>query len=390
MKILLVDPIGTGHHQEYSMLLAAGLKTLGMRVYFFGSQTLLSTLASASLLQDGIPFDEMAPVPNVLINEHARMEFLRKSLLASRNFGADICHFLYLDRFLISAVISRITQNRKMAVCATLHAMYFLSSFAPTGIHKLKGRIDFLALRFLTSRGLRVMVHSEKISKSLGVLTGTNQFDYVPYPVKTFNITEDVKKTMYARLRTKFQLGSQDILLLVFGGTRYDKGADLAVKMLSLLPPHYHLLFAGKDTYFSRIYLEGAASDLGLLERLHFDNRFIPEDEITAYFCGCDIVLIPYRRSFSGQSGPLTIAAALGTKVVAPDLPILAETMLKDIIGWLYPVENLPLMAQAIKEAISAPPLVPSEGFKNEHCEQTFTKAVAANYSKAICQQETS
>jgi len=174
--------------------------------------------------------------------------------------------------------------------------------------------------------------------------------------------------------------------LLVFGGTRYDKGADLAVRMLSYLPPTYHLLFAGRDTFFSQNYLKNLAIQSGVIERLHFDSRFIPEDEVPVYFCGCDIVLLPYRRIFPGQSGPLTIALSVGTKVVAPNLPIMVETISKYSLGWLYPVENEELMAKSILDATNETLPPASEKFYNEHCAPTFASAVAASYSKAIFQ----
>lgn len=391
MKILLIDPIGTGHHLEYVSLLSEGLKSFGHQVYFFGAPSLLDTLVSDSLIQDGISynFSEPSQASAYFKTESARIRFCRQAISNSFKINADVCHFLYMDHFIISAVCSGVLKDKSLAVCVTLHWLYFLPDFSPTRAHKLKGSIDLMALRLLASRGMRVMIHSEKSVASLNnKFIGAQQFDYVPYPVKMRKITDDEKASIRIRLRARLGLASQDVLLLVFGTTRCDKGADIAIKMLAHLPQRYHLLFAGEDTFFSQSYLAGLASEQGFLKRVHFDNRLIPEDEIPTYFCGCDIVLIPYRKNFAGQSGPLTIAAAFGIKVVAPNLPVLAETVLKNDLGYLYPVENVELMADAVQKAINAPAPKYFEKFIDEHCTLVFTDAVTASYSKAISQQK--
>lgn len=383
MKILLADPVGEGHHQEYAMLLSDGLKSLGMQIYFLGPSFLLNKLTSASLIEDGISIDQLKFGLNFFRNEYVRTQFYQESISTSEKIKAEICHFLYMDHFLISTLYGGILQSKKSAVCGTLHGMYFMPAFAPSKVHRLKGKVDLIALFFLASHGMRIMVHSENQAASLDVLSGTHQFDYVPYPVKNYKISNEEKINLRDQLRSRLSLTSQDVLLLVFGGTRFDKGADLAVRMLPHLPTNYHLLFAGRDTYFSRDYLACLAAKLGMTERVHFDNRFIPEDEILVYFCGCDIVLLPYRKSFSGQSGPMVIALSLGSKVVAPNLPMLSETVTENTLAWVYQVENVELMARAVQIAMNETRSPSSRRFYNEHCAAAFAGAVAASYSKA-------
>jgi len=383
MKILLIDPVGTGHHREYAALLASGLKALGTQVYFLGPSSLLDALTSDSLIQDGIPIDEVSYGPNFFANERTRLNFFQNSKAACNKVDSEICHYLYIDRYLISALFGGVMHSTTPRIYATLHTIYFLPEFTPSRRHVLKGKVDFWSLRLLASKGMRIMVHSKKIASSLNNFTGAQKFDYVPYPVADFNVTEDEKAIYRARLRSRLGLSSDDILLLVFGGMRQDKGADLAVKMLSRLPANYHLLCAGKGTFFPQAFLEGLASEHGVLNRVHFDNRLIPETERPDYFCGCDIFLMPYRKNFSGQSGPLTVAGALGTKIVAPDLPVLTETIQGDDLGWLYRVEDVDKMAAAVLEAANAPAMKSPQKFIKDHAALAFSTAVVASYSKA-------
>ncbi|MBI5944630.1 MAG: glycosyltransferase [Chloroflexi bacterium] len=383
MKVLLIDPVGTGHHLEYAVLLASGLKALGIQVCFAGPSSLLDALTSDSMIQDGIPLDEISFGSNYFANERTRFRFFQNSMTACRKTGAEICHFLYIDRYLTSALYGGVLRNKTSSIYATLHTVYFLPEFTPSRAHVLKGQVDFWSLRLLVSNGMRIMLHSEKITSSLKILTGQQKFDYVPYPVAEFFVTGEERGIFRAHIRARWGLSAGEVLLLVFGGTRHDKGADLAIKMLSLLPSQFHILIAGKGTFFPQAYLEELASYHGVLNRVHFDNRIIPESERPDYFCGCDIFLMPYRKNFSGQSGPLTVAAALGTKIVSPDLPVLAETISNHNLGWLYPVEDVEQMAATVLEAANSPVLKPPQKFITNHSTLAFSKAVAESYSKA-------
>lgn len=56
-----------------------------------------------------------------------------------------------------------------------------------------------------------------------------------------------VSKENIIAFRKSIGLESKSILQLCFGGTRYDKGADIAVNALGHLDDKYHLLVAGKE-----------------------------------------------------------------------------------------------------------------------------------------------
>jgi glycosyltransferase involved in cell wall biosynthesis len=244
---------------------------------------------------------------------------------------------------------------------------------------------DLFALTNMARSGVRVMVHSRALAQKLTILTKEDSFDYVPYPVKAPEILLEEEKVEIRRtFRAKHGLSEDHQVLLAFGGTRYDKGADLAVKVLNLLPDTFHIFFAGQEQSFTRQFLQGLARRHGVGERIHFDMRFIPDEDMKYYLLGSDAILLPYRRIFSGQSGPLTIGAAWGRPVIAPDLPILSETIKNFSLGTIYKVENLASMANAIQKTFEQPSNLYPSKFLHSHCEIAFTDAVTQSYKKSF------
>ena len=57
------------------------------------------------------------------------------------------------------------------------------------------------------------------------------------------------------------------------------------------------------------------------------------------------------RPMFTGQSGPLVMAAALGRPVIAADVPVLAETLTRFGLGRLFRAGDARDLARALRAA---------------------------------------
>jgi glycosyltransferase involved in cell wall biosynthesis len=374
--IVLVDPISTGHHLEYASVLAKGLRQRGYSVRLIGPRLLLEYLSTQNAIDDGIEVDS----PGVW-SQISKTRFMIRSNRIAKSLSPQILHYLYLDRFLAPAFVSQIVKLTGISLFATLHWGYMLPNYAVDLRQKMKAPLEIISLSGLAGLEMRILTHSDKLASELNILTKTDSFKYVPYPLNSSILPGVPARNAHGKfMRIKLNLHEQDVLILIFGGTRYDKGADIGIKALSLLPPNYHLLFAGREEYFSREMLEVQARRAGVLNRVHFHLNFIPDAEISNYFLGCDIVLLPYRKIFSGQSGPLTIAAGLGRPVVAPDLLILMELVANYKLGRVYPVENESAMAAALRSA-SDNFFPRSDQFIKDHLPDVFVRAVLENYT---------
>jgi len=127
------------------------------------------------------------------------------------------------------------------------------------------------------------------------------------------------------RSRTREALGftNEDTLVLSVGRQEYQKGQTYLVEALSQLATHRnaHLLIAGREGNASSdindaIQRSGVQSQVTLLG--HLDN--VPDLLVAA-----DVLAFP--SLFEGLGGTLIEAMALGTPIVAADLPVTREVL---------------------------------------------------------------
>jgi len=63
-----------------------------------------------------------------------------------------------------------------------------------------------------------------------------------------------------------------------------------------------------------------------------------------------DVLILPYRKIFSGQSGPLTLAAKYGLPVIGTNVGEIGSTIEENDLGIVIEPEDPQMLAQAIRE----------------------------------------
>jgi glycosyltransferase involved in cell wall biosynthesis len=88
-----------------------------------------------------------------------------------------------------------------------------------------------------------------------------------------------------------------------------------------------HLLIAGNAPARHRgaLFYRELAASLGLADRVHFDVRHVPDDEVAGLVCAADWLALPYPSSFTSQSGVLNLAAHYERPVLVGSAPVLRE-----------------------------------------------------------------
>ena len=383
-SVTLIDPLNGGHHLGYAVQLARELNARGIKVNVIGQPQFVEQVCQQAPIHRShhlslFSGDQDAYFAKGLLHvERTSLNFMRRAIQLSRAFESDITHFLFLDSFMLSLLAAKLS-TRGTNVYATLHWAYFLSPFQHGQLGRLKGRLQLLNLRWLLGRGLRLMVHSAELAQTLRRLTGSQHVDYVPYPVEVPPLGD--VRLPGLQLRERLGLAPSDKLLLAFGTVRHDKGVDLAIEALGALPGQYHLLVAGPPATFGAEDIARFAAQHAVGARVHTELGFIPDAEVGAYFAASDVVLIPYRKSFAGQSGPLTIAAALGLPLAVADVGILRETVGAYQLGELFEAEDVRSMARAIETAASKGAGAPNQRFLHDHAPERFAEAVLASYA---------
>jgi glycosyltransferase involved in cell wall biosynthesis len=117
--------------------------------------------------------------------------------------------------------------------------------------------------------------------------------------------------------RVRTALGNPELLLVTFGAVRPYKGVDLALEGLARVARELdvRLVVAGRFWAGLHARLVRQAEELGVSDRVAFDDRYIPDEESAALFAAADGVLLPYRAA--SQSGVVQLAFAHHRPVIA-------------------------------------------------------------------------
>jgi glycosyltransferase involved in cell wall biosynthesis len=168
------------------------------------------------------------------------------------------------------------------------------------------------AARLVLSQAHGLIVHSEQEKEVLKALTGKSRITVTVHP------TYDVfATTVMSKTSARESLGlSDEKTLLFFGFIRSYKGLADLIRALPLILARLkvRLLIVGEFWEDKKRYLR-LIDELDVQEQVTVVDRYVRNEEMPAYFCASDLVVLPYT-SVTG-SGILQLAFAFGRPVVA-------------------------------------------------------------------------
>jgi D-inositol-3-phosphate glycosyltransferase len=240
--------------------------------------------------------------------------------------------------------------------------------------------LDLALTRWLMKATDAYIVQSGAVREDLLRLDPRARFLEVAHPV--YNLFGDRIPKEEARRRLALEAGRP--LLLFFGFVRPYKGLDLLLEALPLLkerwsaafsggasgtastapaaagasgtastappaaaggPPFPRLLVLG-EFYGGREETERLIRRLRLEEDVILQDRYVPNEEVGAYFSAADVVALPYRSAT--QSGIVQIAYQLERPVICTDVGGLSEVVLDGRTGLVVPPNDAGALAGAI------------------------------------------
>lgn len=379
-SVTFINSFAEGHHLYYASVLASGLTERGIKIYAVGPVKFVEAVRASCPIV-GSKVVECSRAADV--TELEKRRFLEKALNAARSFDTDLIHLHQLDRYIFSLFFLKPFSNLS-GLLGTLHWAAILDEFATNRYKRLKNRAERMVLRNLIGRGFRVMVHSKEFTFILNRIMGADSADYIPYPVDFPSPCALEREVRSVALRARLDIPADATVMLCFGGTRFEKGADIAVRALKDLPDNVYLLVAGIEEHFSREDLRSLGEELGVVSRLRLCMEYVPEAEVVDYFIASDVVVAPYRKMFAGQCGPLTIAAALGVPVAGSDSMIIKETVDKYSLGSTFPAEDAQAFASSVLGLIEKPCKPRTKEFAVEHGKTSFCDSVAGCYVRTF------
>ncbi len=133
------------------------------------------------------------------------------------------------------------------------------------------------------------------------------------------------------RTRRALGLSATDVVVLLFGQLRPDKGvADLLEA--AAVTEGLQVLLAGEDKG-ALDEVAGLLASPALARRTVVIDHFIPLEQTTTLFAAADVVALPYRRA--SASGVLLLASAYARAVVAYPVGGLPDYIIDGETGWV-------------------------------------------------------
>jgi glycosyltransferase involved in cell wall biosynthesis len=142
---------------------------------------------------------------------------------------------------------------------------------------------------------------------------------------------------------------------LYFGFVRSYKGL---AHLLRAMPeavekvPGLHLLVVG-EFWEDRAKYDAMINDLGISRQVTVVDRYVANEEVALYFCGADIVVLPYVSATG--SGVVQIAFNYGRPVIVTSVGSLPEVVEDGRTGLLVPPGDPTAIADAIAGFFNSP-----------------------------------
>lgn len=368
--IALIDSVATGHHIDYCARVAGAVLEQQLRCVVIGPPELVAAVRSTHPSAHGEALVSATDAVRVG-RDLARLRFVRRAAAIVQSENVDAAHLLNLDGMGVALAATR-RRFGGAALFGTLHRRHVFD--APS--HDVRQRLECVALRRLVARGLRVLVHGAALAEAVASHTRGPAPIEIPIPVSA----SDAAPAHARQAREQLGLDAGARYLLAFGGTRHEKGVDLAIASLGRLTEDVRLVVAGPEEHFSASDLRTLAERHGVADRVELRLGFVPRADVGAWFDAVDAVVLPYRRTFSGQSGPLTIAAARGRPVVVSDGPITGATVRTYDLGIAVPAEDVAALARGIERVLRTPPTPDTTSFLRDFSLATFGQRLMAGY----------
>jgi glycosyltransferase involved in cell wall biosynthesis len=163
-------------------------------------------------------------------------------------------------------------------------------------------------------------------------------------PLPVFDEFPDALQTP-TQARQQLGLPADVPLLLCFGFIRRYKGINYLLEALAQIKQPIHLVIAGEFWEPEQEY-QAQLERLGLTDRVLLHNRYVPNEDVAAYFTAADALVLPYISG--SQSGVAMIAVHYGLPVIATDVGGLSETIIDGQNGLVVPPADSGMLAHAV------------------------------------------
>lgn len=191
------------------------------------------------------------------------------------------------------------------------------------------------------------IVHSEEDSRRLRELRPNSLITRGHHP--TYAELGSAGPRSKVQARHELQIAEDRKTLLFFGLIRPYKGLRYLIEAMRIVVAELdcQLLVAGEFYEDKQPYVDLVVT-LGLGDRIHIVDRYIPNEDVGRYFAAADVVVLPYVSAT--QSGIVQIAFGLDRPVISTKVGGLPEAVDHGKTGLLVEPQSAERLAEAILE----------------------------------------
>ena len=197
--------------------------------------------------------------------------------------------------------------------------------------------------RFFLNSFDGAIVLSDFVLKDLQKINSKIPAIVIPHP--TYN--QFYSRLTKSEARNKLKIHPNKKTILFFGIIRDYKGLDLLINAFNELDSSYQLLIAGEVYGSDKKYLNLIESNLNK-ERIFFNNQFIADENVPAFFSASDSLVLPYKSGT--QSGVAAIADKFSIPVIATKVGGISENINNEVNGIIIPELSSSSISKSIQK----------------------------------------
>lgn len=243
--------------------------------------------------------------------------------------GNKLLHFLYFDSVYTIPKITEIKKTNNLKIIGTLHRLP-------------DNKLKILLLKNMSKKIDLIIVHSEYSKEYLNA-NGINNVEVIDYPVFHSQKLLSKKKNLL--------IPQQKIVLSALGGTRWDKGLDILLESFKYISDNYKnkivLNVAGKEESFKADYILKKSKEYNF--NVNLKLKFLTDDEFAEMLEISDALVIPYRKVFTGSSGPMTEAIYRNIPCIVSNHGNIGYLIKKYDLGFTFKSEDPKDLAEKIQ-----------------------------------------
>ena len=245
----------------------------------------------------------------------------------------EAVHLLYMDNLYTVGFLMRFPKD--IDVIGTLHHF-------PNSKNKIR------LLKIFSKKLKYIIVHSEFIGEQL---RSNNILNYIVIDYPAFH------SSFHLKANSERNRDNQDkSILSVLGGTRFDKGLDILLDSLSLLDDEVKnrivINISGREETFKKEFIQKKGIESGV--EIQLNLRTLSDQEFEDNILKSDAIIIPYRKIFTGNSGPMTEGVYNQKPIIGTDHGNIGYLIRSYKLGFTFDSENPSSLANSISRFVKA------------------------------------